>query len=482
MSDPVAKPQAAGWRELFVPRYAVSLLVITLAVMLHAADATLIATLSPAIVRDIGGIHLLGWTSSLYELGSITAAAASGLLSLRMGLRKSMSIAALVFAAGCAISAVAGSMNGLLLGRLAQGIGGGGMVALSFVAVTVVFPERLMPRALAVVSTVWGLSAFLGPLIGGLMVEHASWRWGFSLFALLAVLLSVWNLLGVAQRDQAEVAESPFPLWRLLWLAAGVVCISSSGVVVHSLYTPLWLIAGLVCLSVFFALDKKRENSRLFPKEAMSLRDPVGAALIMIMSFAMATIAISLYGPLLLTELHGLSELEAGYVIACSAIGWSVAAVLVSGMPVRRDRLMILCGMLALTISVFGLVVVMSRGPVWLIAGIAVIEGAGFGMAWAFILRRCNSLVLEGDRERIASAIATLHRLGYALGAAIIGLVANASGLRVAEGGEQSETLVVTGAQSAAYWVFVGSIPFALVGLYAMVNFLRPRAGVENTR
>jgi len=477
MSDhPTEVAQSVAWRELFVPQYSVSLVLITLAVLLHAADATQVATLSPAIVRDIGGIHLMGWTLSLYELGSITAAAASGLLSVRLGLRHSLSLAAAIFALGCAVSAIAPTMQWLLLGRLVQGVGGGGMVALSFVAVNVLFPERLMPRALAIVSMMWGMSAFLGPLIGGLIVEFASWRWGFGLFAALAVVLCLWNMLRISSPDDSGAVskQSPFPVWRLTFLAFGVLCISSAGIKVHSLATPLWLFCGVFFLFIFFRLDSRHQQTRLLPRDAVSLNNPVGAGLIMILCFAMATIAISVYGPLLMTELHGLSELQAGYVVACSSIGWSLAAVVFSGSPSRRDRHLILMGMLSLTISIFGFVYAVQRGPVWLIAFFATLEGAGFGMAWAFILRRANSLIEEGDAERLASAIATLHRLGYALGAAIIGIVANAAGLRLLPGATASDPVSIYGAVEAANWIFMGSLPFAVMGLYATWRFLAP--------
>ena len=124
-----------SWREFLGSPYAASLALVCLAVWLHAADSLIVATMLPAIVAEIGGIALVGWSVSLYEIGSIVAGAASALLTLRFGLRAPMSMAAALFGVGCILSAVSPTMPLLLTGRALQGLGGGGLVAMGFVAV-----------------------------------------------------------------------------------------------------------------------------------------------------------------------------------------------------------------------------------------------------------------------------------------------------------------------------------------------------------
>ena len=81
------------------------------------------------VVADIGGSHLISWTFALYEIGSVVAGAVSALLALRFGVRLPMAVAAFVFALGCAVAATAGQMWIVVVGRLFQGLGGGGLVA-----------------------------------------------------------------------------------------------------------------------------------------------------------------------------------------------------------------------------------------------------------------------------------------------------------------------------------------------------------------
>ena len=116
--------------------------------------------------------------------------------------------------------------------------------------------------------------------------------------------------------------------------------------------------------------------------------------------------------------------------------------------------------MATLTLSIAGFVFSVPHGPVWLIALFALIEGAGFGMAWTFILRLAGNIAPESEKERIAAALPTVHRAGYALGTAYIGIIANTAQL------DSADNIQVL--QSATLWVFIACLPFALLGLTAV--------------
>lgn len=135
----------------------------------------------------------------------------------------------------------------------------------------------------------------------------------------------------------------------------------------------------------------------------------------MILSMSIATIAITAFGPLLVTAIHGVSALTAGYIVACSSIGWTMA-VLVSGLHERFDRLVITLGMTVVTLSIFGFLHAVPNGPVWLIAVSAAMEGDGFEIAWTLILRRTVSVAGEDEVQRVSGALPTKARLGSRLG------------------------------------------------------------------
>lgn len=460
-----------SWREFLTSAYAPSLALVCLAVWLHAADSLIVATMLPSIVADVGGAALVGWSVSLYEIASVVAGAASALLTMRHGLRRPMSLAAFLFGMGCLFSAVSPSMTLVLVGRCLQGLGGGGLVSMSFVAVGVIFPRRYTARALAVVSTFWGVSAFLGPLIGGFFVEYATWRWGFGFFALQAFGLSVWIALRPDQAAAQTAQTSSFPIRRLALLCLAVLLVSSGGVEVKPLQTTLLVVTGALCLALFLLLDGGAGADRLLPNHPFGLKTTTGAALLMILSLSIATVALTAFGPLLMTAIHGVSALTAGYVVACSSIGWTIAAVLVSGSPERLDRQMIAAGITMVVLSITGFLYAVPYGPVWLVAIFAAMDGAGFGLAWTFILRRTTALAEPGEVQRISGAMPTVQRLGYALGAAYVGIVANASGF-------VSMNTVQTAADVAT-WVFLACIPFGLIALVAMIKLVRRERVVE---
>lgn len=486
-------PDAArvSWRELLTREHAPALLIAALGVWLHAADGLVVATMTPAILTDIGGGALIAWTLALYEVGSISAGALSGLAAARHGVRRPMALAATVFALGCVVSALAPSMPVLLAGRLLQGFGGGGLVAFAFVVATQFFSRRLMPRVLAVISLLWGVSAFIGPMVGGVFVEYGAalggWRGGFMLFAIQAAALCVVVLRATPEAAKpgadAAAAQGPLPEpgrspdrssdsapWRRVGLiAGGVVAIAAAGIDVTPVRSTVLALAGALCFWMFLRLDAAAGAARMLPRRPATTATPAGAAALLVFFFCAATISIAIYGPLLMIRLHGVSAFAAGYILALGSISWTAAAVLVSGEPERRDPLWILVGVLTLLAATVGFLISAPNGPVWLIGVSAMLEGGGFGLAWTFILRRATALSPEDEAERLSAGLPTVQRLGYAVGAAAAGIVANGSGMAAFEAGDLSAGRMVGQA------VFAAAILPGLAGLYAAWRLLRFR-------
>lgn len=457
---------AANWREIVSLRLVWPLVLICLGVSLHALDALVVATMMPAMVAEIGGVNLVSMTISLYELGSVIASAACGLITLRYGIKTPMFVCTVLFAAGCLLSAVAPHMWVVLIGRLLQGLGGGGLLALSFVATAMLFPRHLLARAMGAVSVFWGASAFVGPLLGGVFVEYSTWRNGFVMFAILASLLSLGILAKI--RDAAPsnpgVGPTRFPIWRLVYLTAGVLCIAYAGAHISLISSPAFLVIGIVCFRLFLGFDAKENENRLLPRQALSFRNPVGAAFIMVLCFSAASVALSIYGALIITALHSVSSLTAGYIIATPALGWAAASALVSGFPEHHDRKLIGVGMMLAAVALCGFAYSVPYGSLWLIAGTGLLEGTGFGIAFTFISRRICALVSANEIERATSSIATAQAIGYAVGASCIGMVANATGF--------AAFIDVVTMRFIATAIFLASSPIILIGLLATYRFV----------
>lgn len=461
-----------SWGGLISGQYGRPLALVSLAVWLHAGDSLIVATMLPSIVAEVGGEHMVSWSFILYVLASVIAGATSALLTMSFGLRVPMFWAALLFGLGCLISALAINMPVVLMGRLLQGAGGGVLVSLGFIAARALFPSHLLPKVMAATSTLWGASAFLGPLLGGLFVEYASWRWGFAAFAIQAIALALFVRGQKIPSDKTSEADEPsgqkrsVPWLGLAVLSLSVLCIAMASINVRPVQSSAFILAGLALAVLFLKVDARAGASRMLPARPFDLRTPVGAALLMLACFCTATVTNSVYGTLLLTRLHGVSALVAGYVLACAAFGWSITAFVVNNSAEEKDAQMIGTGMTVVAVSLVAYPLFYPVGPVWILAMIAGLSGAGFGMSWTFILRRTTSLVEEAEIPRVTAAITTVQRVGYAFGAAYIGLVGNALGF------EETSDPIALG--ELARSLFMSCFPFVLVGLVATWQFVRP--------
>ncbi|MGD9915783.1 MAG: MFS transporter, partial [Rhizobiaceae bacterium] len=358
------------WRALWRSGDLARFCFISLGILLHATNETMIATIMPSMVGDLSGVELVGWSLAVYELGSIVAGAAAGRLAIRIGLRTNMVGAALLYAAGALVCGLAPTMAWFLAGRVLEGLGGGALVSLAYVSIERLFPPRIWPQLFAVISAVWGVSAFCGPLIGAIFAEAATWRWAFITFAIggVAMALTSFIVLRGARATQVAVQRPPpFPWLSLAVLAAGVMLIALAGVGVQPLRSSLLLALGLAGLVLFFLLDARKPASRLFPSRLFDWRSPVGTGMTMIAAFSVATISFSIYGPLILTTLHGVSVLTTGYVIAAESIAWSVLSILVANARPERERVIIVTGAIRIALGVAGFAWTVPMGSIPLI-------------------------------------------------------------------------------------------------------------------
>jgi MFS family permease len=428
---------------------------VCLGVWLHAADALVATTVMPSAIAEIGGLPYLYWTIALYELGSIVTGAASGLLTQRLGLRTAMSAAAGVYMVGCATSALASHMSVMLVGRLVQGFGGGAMLALSYVGVSQLFPPDLWPRVLAIVAGVWGVSSLVGPLVGGAFASAGVWRGAFWAFAAQAALLVAAAPWLAAARTPPSDEAAELPGRQLVALTAGVLAIAAAGVQHETWVMAACSVAGIGALALTLRLERNA-TARLFPPSPLSLAVPWGPGYVAVLLLTMATVSFTVYGPLLLARLFGVSPLLAGLLVAAESVAWTLAAIATANAPAHRESLLIRGGTAAIAIAVAGLAWTMPRGPVWALGLWTAVQGAGFGICWAFLLRRIVAGVPDGDSDRASAAVPTTQMIGYAIGAAVCGMVANALGLH-----DDAAPDIVRG---VAFWVFAAFFPLAGLG------------------
>ena len=471
-AQPSDKAAVAGWGQLLGRQHGLMALALTGAVALHAVNVHIVTTVLPSVVQEIGGLQWYAWNTTLFVVGSIIGAAMSVKVLSSCGARSAMIGALLLFALGSLLCASASSMPMMLTGRTIQGLGGGTVGALSYTLIRMVFPAHLWPRAIALVSGMWGIATLSGPAVGGLFAESGHWRWAFwTLLPLLALQIAlVYRQL---QPERILLSSTGpgmgVPVQQIVFLAASVLLIAAASVMSGPVMPWLCLIAGLL-VGALAIRSERRAKVRLLPQSGTSLRQPLGMLYFVIALMLMGTMT-EIFVPYFLQRLHGLNALSAGYMTALLAGGWSLASVLLAGKSGKMAQRLMQLGpwLCAAGLALLAVALPWASMAALVLSALALtVVGLGMGMAWPHLL---NAIMHSADKEEAevaTSAISTVQLYGMATGAALIGLIANTLGLSAQADAD------VLGRAACVLFALFALLP-AVAAIYVR-RFLRPVA------
>ncbi|WZH53320.1 MAG: MFS transporter [Nocardioides alkalitolerans] len=367
---------------------------------LFAFEALAVATVMPAVARELDGLALYPVAFAAPLAAAVVALVVAGPLADRHGPSPVLHGGLVVFATGVVLAGVAWSMPVFLLGRLVHGAGGGVIGVALYVVVAEAYPAALRPRVFAVLTAAWVLPAVVGPGIAALVADTVGWRWVF----LAVPVLAVGALALVRQADLArprrEEAPGPEPRRVLLALGAALGVVAASvggqrGVVGW----PLLVLAGLA-LSV-------ATGARLLPRGAWTggrgLPAVLGTRAVVGVTFHLAEV----YLPLLLTLGRGLSLVAAGAVLTTGAVTWCLGAVLASRwrrLADEEQRVRLGAALVALGAGgavLAGTSAVPLAVPVvgWAVAGL------GIGMAYSTLSVLALACATDGEAGATSSAL-----------------------------------------------------------------------------
>ena len=457
---------SASWADVLgqgrLPRF----VMICLTVWLYAADSLVAATIMPSVGRSLGGYAYFGWATAGYLMGSVLAAASSGVLALRLGLRSATVAAALLYAGGCVLSATAPGIFTFLAGRLLQGIGGGWLAGLSSVAIGLLFANRLLPRVYSAISSVWGVAILIGPMLGGLFADAGSWRAVFWMFAVQGGIVAAAARVMLPAGEATDAA--PAVGWRQLGLIGiGIILIAVADLAGGIAGAAALIGVGLGAFLLALKLDARSE-ARLFPHGSGDPRTVHGAGYATLFLLYVATMGLTVYGPAVLRTLRGLSALAAGYVVGAEALAWTAVSLPVSGLTGYWPNRLIRLGAVTVLVGLACCAMVFDdAGLGWVVAANGAI-GAGFGLSYAFIGQGILGALTGEERAIGGAGIATVRMTGAAAGSAIAAAVANLAGFA---GGFSAPA-----ARTAGVWVFLAGLPIA--ALACLSAWRMGRAGV----
>ncbi len=440
--------------KALVPRFAL----LCLGIWLNAADTLVTATIMPSVAREIGGYQYFGWSVAAYLTGSIVAGACSGKLSIAVGLRAATAISGLVYAIGCARSALAPEFVTFIVGRLVQGLGAGAVVALCYVAITALFPQSLWPRVYGAIAGVWGAATLLGPALGGLFAAAGFWRGVFWMFVVQAVIF-VGAVMVMLPGGKREDGASRIPSLQLALLVIGVSLIGGAGVVASPRLAVILAIGGMIGMAAMLAANT-RTRDRLLPKSAADLRTATGLGLLTIFACEAAVIGFTVYSPAFIQARHDASPLLAGYVTGAIAAGWTACALIFGHVPAHKDGRFVRLGAGVIALGAALSAWAVPRGNLVETSLAFVVLGAGFGLCHAFIARRTIAGAPSEEQAMASGAVPTSQLIGGAVGSAGAGAMANVLGF----GHHGIDAALAT---SQGVLLFGAFLPLALLGFAA---------------
>ena len=401
--------------------------------LLAALDQTIVSTALKSIVEDFNGLEHYTWVVTAYLLTSTASTPLYGKISDLYGRRPVFQFAIVTFLLGSFLAGASQNMTQLIATRAIQGLGAGGLMALTFVIIGDVVPPRERGRYQGYFGAVWGLSSVAGPLLGGFFSDHkhilgiTGWRWIFYInvpFGIAALLITSAVLHIPFQKREHKIDY----LGAILLVAA-----VTSTLLTVSVYGPrdgwadahtlTYLAVGVVLTALFLFWETKATEPilplRLFSNHTFSLTSVLG----MIIGAGMFGAIVML--PLYLQVVTGASATSAGLKLIPLMLG-IVSTSILSGKLITKHghyKRYPIMGTLIMAIGVFLMATLGINTPYWQLSIYAILVGAGLGLSMQTIVIALQNAVDFKDMGVATSSNTFFRSLGSVFGTALFGSI-----------------------------------------------------------
>ena len=474
------------------------LISVMLAMFVGAVEATIVSTAMPAIAGELGGFSRYSWIFSAYLLMSTVTVLIYGKLADLFGRKPVFFIGLSIFLVGSILCGFAGSMEQLIVYRLIQGLGAGAVMPIATTIVGDIYSTEERAKIQGYLSSVWGISAVSGPVIGGLIVQYWDWKYVFWVNVPLGLLAmaGIYFFLHepaierkVAIDYKGAVLLTTSLSLILFWLVEGGQSFSRS-----SFTSLLLILLGAALLTLFIWVERKAVDPMM--PFAIWKNPVILYANLVSLTTGVILIGISSYLPTYVTGVMEQSAMIAGFTLTAMSIGWPIASSVAGHLLIRFGTFKVsFVGGISLVLgSLMFLWMTGESGPLWA-AFSSFFVGVGMGLTSTSFIVTIQGAVSREQRGSATAANMFMRNFGNTVGAAIFGAVLNGTLMSSFRSGnldyevndinllltEESRTALsdskLTFLQQALdgslQWVYVTVLLFAIISLLLILRIPR---------
>lgn len=397
---------------------------VLLATFLAAIEGTVTGPAGPAIAGDFQGMQWLSWIFTAYLLTMAVTTPIFGKVSDLFGRKPVFLGGTAVFLAGSLLCGLSQNMPQLVAFRALQGIGAGALIPMTFTIIGDIYSIEERAKTQGLLSSVWGISSLVGPLLGGYVVEYLSWRWVFVFnlpFGVLAIVFILRFLKEERVRRKTEI-----DLWGVLLFAGGMSALLfglSTGGENLAWSSPLVLgtLTGAAVLLAGFLMVERRVPEPMLPLKLFRVRNiafSTGANLLV----STLIIGLSTYVPLWVQGVEGGSAALSGLLAAPLSVGWMFGSVLGGRMILKSGaRRTAMLGLALIAAGAIGLALVEQGAPKLVLLAFMALCGVGFGCCSTVFTIIAQSSVGHSMRGASTGLNTFTRSLGQTVGVAVFG-------------------------------------------------------------
>ena len=404
-----------------------TLIGVMFAMFLASLDQTIVATAIPRIMADLDGFDRVTWVSSAYIVASTSVVLITGAVSDVYG-RKWLFVGGIsIFLIGSVLAASSQTMNALIVFRGIQGLGGGMIMALSFVTIGDLFPPADRAKYQGIIAAMFGISSVLGPTLGGVITDQFSWEWIFLVnipLGIPIILLFIRFFPNAMREGPKRKIDIGGAILIVLAIVPALLGLSWGGNQ-YAWSDPIVLssLASGAFMAVIFALYETRVSDPILPLAVFKNR-VVGIALFVILLTGFAMFGAIFFVPLLFQGVLGASPTASGSFLTPMMLGIVFGAAISGQILSRTGGHYRIQGILGLSIMGMGAIMLS-----WTTAEIthgyaltsAVIMGFGLGTSFPLYTIAIQNGVPQQYLGIATSSAQFFRSVGGSIGLAVFG-------------------------------------------------------------